>query len=238
MGQPRAQPSLPGQAGSGDGREACTPTEGSAPAPAPQGQPRWSDVGLQPGLCGSSLQLGGHGGGGRLASGQGVHGLGGWSVPIHPTCLSAAVDTHVHRIANRLRWTKKATKSPEETRAALEEWLPRYEYVGGFLAEKSSPCPPSVCTDPAPTPTGSCGTRSTDSWWASASRPVCLCALAARPASTKPCARLPRVSDGRAAPASVLLWPQSVKWLYASGRHACRIKLWTVCRWDLADVCP
>ncbi|XP_051825473.1 endonuclease III-like protein 1 isoform X1 [Antechinus flavipes] len=36
-----------------------------------------------------------------------------------------AVDTHVHRIANRLKWTKKETKYPEETRATLEDWLPR-----------------------------------------------------------------------------------------------------------------
>ncbi|XP_072791569.1 endonuclease III-like protein 1 isoform X1 [Taeniopygia guttata] len=36
-----------------------------------------------------------------------------------------AVDTHVHRISNRLKWVKKETKSPEETRVALEEWLPR-----------------------------------------------------------------------------------------------------------------
>lgn len=35
------------------------------------------------------------------------------------------VDTHVHRISNRLGWTKKETKTPEETRRALEEWLPR-----------------------------------------------------------------------------------------------------------------
>ncbi|XP_042293289.1 endonuclease III-like protein 1 [Sceloporus undulatus] len=35
------------------------------------------------------------------------------------------VDTHVHRISNRLRWTKKETTIPEETRQALEEWLPR-----------------------------------------------------------------------------------------------------------------
>uniref|UniRef100_A0A8D2LME4 Endonuclease III-like protein 1 n=1 Tax=Varanus komodoensis TaxID=61221 RepID=A0A8D2LME4_VARKO len=35
------------------------------------------------------------------------------------------VDTHVHRIANRLKWTKKRTRLPEETRQALEEWLPR-----------------------------------------------------------------------------------------------------------------
>lgn len=35
------------------------------------------------------------------------------------------VDTHVHRISNRLGWVKKKTKNPEETRKALEEWLPR-----------------------------------------------------------------------------------------------------------------
>ncbi|XP_041641079.1 endonuclease III-like protein 1 [Cheilinus undulatus] len=35
------------------------------------------------------------------------------------------VDTHVHRISNRLGWLKKTTKNPEETRRALEEWLPR-----------------------------------------------------------------------------------------------------------------
>ncbi|XP_038007029.1 endonuclease III-like protein 1 isoform X2 [Motacilla alba alba] len=36
-----------------------------------------------------------------------------------------AVDTHVHRISNRLKWVKKETKNPEQTRLALEEWLPR-----------------------------------------------------------------------------------------------------------------
>ena len=35
------------------------------------------------------------------------------------------VDTHVHRISNRLGWTKKKTKVPEETRKDLEDWLPR-----------------------------------------------------------------------------------------------------------------
>ncbi|XP_062865866.1 endonuclease III-like protein 1 isoform X2 [Trichomycterus rosablanca] len=35
------------------------------------------------------------------------------------------VDTHVHRISNRLGWTRQATKNPEETRRALERWLPR-----------------------------------------------------------------------------------------------------------------
>ncbi|XP_055551427.1 endonuclease III-like protein 1 [Wyeomyia smithii] len=34
------------------------------------------------------------------------------------------VDTHVHRICNWLRWVPKETKTPEETRIALEQWLP------------------------------------------------------------------------------------------------------------------
>ena len=36
------------------------------------------------------------------------------------------VDTHVHRIASRLRWVPRGTESkgPEATRAALESWLP------------------------------------------------------------------------------------------------------------------
>lgn len=34
------------------------------------------------------------------------------------------VDTHVHRISNRLRWVKKETKNPEDTRKGLEDWLP------------------------------------------------------------------------------------------------------------------
>ncbi|XP_021106973.1 endonuclease III-like protein 1 isoform X3 [Heterocephalus glaber] len=49
--------------------------------------------------------------------------------------VSGIVDTHVHRIANRLRWTRRMTKSPEETRAALEEWLPRelWHEINGLL---------------------------------------------------------------------------------------------------------
>ncbi|XP_037115867.1 endonuclease III-like protein 1 [Syngnathus acus] len=35
------------------------------------------------------------------------------------------VDTHVHRISNRLGWLRKPTKNPEATRKALQEWLPR-----------------------------------------------------------------------------------------------------------------
>ncbi|KAK9082755.1 hypothetical protein Scep_029226 [Stephania cephalantha] len=44
------------------------------------------------------------------------------------------VDTHVHRICNRLRWvskpgTGKETSSPEETRKSLQLWLPKAEWV-------------------------------------------------------------------------------------------------------------
>lgn len=35
------------------------------------------------------------------------------------------VDTHVHRICNRLKWVRKPTKTPEETRKGLEDWLPK-----------------------------------------------------------------------------------------------------------------
>lgn len=35
------------------------------------------------------------------------------------------VDTHIHRIANRLKWVQNPTKTPEKTRVALEAWMPR-----------------------------------------------------------------------------------------------------------------
>ncbi|BGP13642.1 hypothetical protein JCM10213_007819 [Rhodosporidiobolus nylandii] len=40
--------------------------------------------------------------------------------------LGIGVDTHVHRITNRLRWHKKETTTPEQTRLNLESWLPRH----------------------------------------------------------------------------------------------------------------
>ncbi|TYZ67521.1 hypothetical protein PybrP1_004647 [[Pythium] brassicae (nom. inval.)] len=47
------------------------------------------------------------------------------------------VDTHVHRVANRLGWTTTPTsriegftKTPEATRRALEEWVPRAHWCG------------------------------------------------------------------------------------------------------------
>ncbi|XP_052207381.1 endonuclease III homolog 1, chloroplastic-like [Diospyros lotus] len=44
------------------------------------------------------------------------------------------VDTHVHRICNRLGWvkkpgTKQKTSNPEETRESLQLWLPKEEWV-------------------------------------------------------------------------------------------------------------
>lgn len=39
------------------------------------------------------------------------------------------VDTHVHRISNRLQWVPKPTKTPEKTRIALESWLPKDIWV-------------------------------------------------------------------------------------------------------------
>ncbi|PHU15741.1 Endonuclease III -like protein 2, chloroplastic [Capsicum chinense] len=44
------------------------------------------------------------------------------------------VDTHVHRISNRLGWvsrpgTKQKTRTPEETRESLQLWLPKEEWV-------------------------------------------------------------------------------------------------------------
>jgi len=39
--------------------------------------------------------------------------------------VGIGVDVHVHRITNRLRWHRKETKNPEETRLNLESWLPK-----------------------------------------------------------------------------------------------------------------
>jgi len=38
--------------------------------------------------------------------------------------VGIGVDTHVHRIANRIGWTRTLTKTPEATRKELEDWLP------------------------------------------------------------------------------------------------------------------
>jgi endonuclease-3 len=38
-----------------------------------------------------------------------------------------AVDTHVHRICNRLKWVE--SKNPEDTRKKLEEWVPKDKWM-------------------------------------------------------------------------------------------------------------
>ncbi|CAI6332315.1 unnamed protein product [Periconia digitata] len=65
---------------------------------------------------------------------QGLTSLPGVGPKMAYLCLSAAwgrtegigVDVHVHRITNLWGWHK--TKQPEETRAALESWLPREKW--------------------------------------------------------------------------------------------------------------
>jgi len=37
--------------------------------------------------------------------------------------VGICVDTHVHRISNRLKWAK--TNSPEQTKKQLESWFPK-----------------------------------------------------------------------------------------------------------------
>jgi len=39
------------------------------------------------------------------------------------------VDTHVHRIVNRLGWTSDQCKTPEHTRLSLEAWLPQAKWT-------------------------------------------------------------------------------------------------------------
>ena len=64
---------------------------------------------------------------------QGLVSLPGVGPKMAHICMNAAwgqmsgigVDTHVHRIANRLKFVRKSTKIPEQTRKELEAWLPR-----------------------------------------------------------------------------------------------------------------
>jgi len=61
-----------------------------------------------------------------------------------------AVDTHVHRISNRLGWV--SSKNPEETRVQLESWLPKKlwseinEILVGFGQETCRPIGPKCPT--------------------------------------------------------------------------------------------
>lgn len=64
--------------------------------------------------------------------------------------FSTGVDTHVHRISNRLGWVK--TKTPEETRKALEAWLPHELWsevnhlLVGFGQQTCQPVKPHCAT--------------------------------------------------------------------------------------------
>ena len=68
------------------------------------------------------------------------------------TVTGIGVDTHVHRISNRLRWVPKPTKTPEETRIALEAWLPKELWseinylLVGFGQETCQPVHPKCST--------------------------------------------------------------------------------------------
>jgi len=42
--------------------------------------------------------------------------------------VGIGVDTHVHRISQRLGWLSKEPKNPEETRKGLEKWLPQDQW--------------------------------------------------------------------------------------------------------------
>ncbi|CAL8358297.1 unnamed protein product [Boreogadus saida] len=58
------------------------------------------------------------------------------------------VDTHVHRISNRLGWLRAASRTAEQTRTALEDWLPRALWgevnwlLVGFGQQKCRPLRP------------------------------------------------------------------------------------------------
>ncbi|RNF03746.1 endonuclease III [Trypanosoma rangeli] len=49
--------------------------------------------------------------------------------------LGIGVDTHVHRISRRFHWVPSTVKTPEDTRKALESWLPRENWgeINGLL---------------------------------------------------------------------------------------------------------
>lgn len=61
------------------------------------------------------------------------------------------VDTHVHRISNRLGWVKN-TKTPEATRKELEDWLPQQMWsevnhlLVGFGQQICQPIKPQCAT--------------------------------------------------------------------------------------------
>jgi len=66
--------------------------------------------------------------------------------------IGIGVDTHVHRITNRLGWTFKGTKTPEKTRQVLEGWLPHSLWselnmlLVGFGQQQCTPVKPKCST--------------------------------------------------------------------------------------------
>ncbi|XP_014668158.1 PREDICTED: endonuclease III-like protein 1 [Priapulus caudatus] len=66
--------------------------------------------------------------------------------------VGIGVDTHVHRISNRLGWVSKPTTRPEATRKALEDWLPREMWddvnllMVGFGQQTCCPVNPKCAT--------------------------------------------------------------------------------------------
>jgi len=76
---------------------------------------------------------------------EGLMGLPGVGPKMAHLCMSAdngwgrvegiGVDVHVHRITNLWGWQRPASKTPEETRRALESWLPhdRWKEINGLL---------------------------------------------------------------------------------------------------------
>ena len=91
---------------------------------------------------------------------DGLTSLPGFGPKMAHICMSVAwgevtgigVDTHVHRIAGWLGWTKTPAKNPEHTRIQLEEWLPHEEWrdinvlLVGFGQEICKPVYPK-CDD-------------------------------------------------------------------------------------------
>ncbi|KAK7197011.1 endonuclease III [Novymonas esmeraldas] len=58
--------------------------------------------------------------------------------------VGIGVDTHVHRISQRYGWVPSTVKSPEDTRKALEAWLPRDRWgtINGLMVGLGQ----TVCT--------------------------------------------------------------------------------------------
>ena len=67
------------------------------------------------------------------------------------------MDTHVHRIANRLGWVStwargRSSQDPEKTRKALQDWLPQEHWATinqllvGFGQQRCTPVAPA-CAD-------------------------------------------------------------------------------------------